>query len=143
MPTRWWPPAVNAASSSAAATLNVTTHYYWEAKDKIAAGEVGAVQSIDFYQGSGTQLSGGGCQIFGLTRLFAGDADVDWITGWVATDPWSEYDQGGAGYIRFVNGVEAFLHRRITGRHGFEVLCDPRQVHQRQHDRPHVYPRPG
>ena len=99
-------------------------HYYWEAKDKIAAGEVGAVQSIDFYQGSGTQLSGGGCQIFGLTRLFADDAEVDWITGWVATDPWSEYDQGGAGYIRFVNGVEAFLHRRNTGRHGFEVLCD-------------------
>ena len=99
-------------------------HYYWEAKDKIAAGEVGAVQSINFYQGSGTQLSGGGCQIFGLTRLFAGDADVDWMTGWVATDPWSEYDQGGAGYIRFVNGFEAFLHRSITGRHGFEVLCD-------------------
>lgn len=99
-------------------------HYYWEAKDKIAAGEVGPVRSIDFYQGSGTQLSGGGCQIFGLTRLFANDADVDWITGWVADDPWSEYDQGGAGYIRFVNGVEAFLHRRNTGRYGFEVLCD-------------------
>ncbi len=99
-------------------------HYYWEAKDRIAAGEVGAVRSIDFYQGSGTQLSGGGCQVFGLIRLFADHADVDWITGWVTSDPWSEYDQGGAGYIRFTNGVEAFIHRRTTARYGFEVLCD-------------------
>lgn len=99
-------------------------HYYWEARDKIDGGEVGAVRSINYNQGSGTQLSGGGCQIFGLIRLFADDAEVDWITGWVATDPWSDYDQGGAGYIRFVNGVEAFIHRRDTARYGFEVLCE-------------------
>lgn len=99
-------------------------HYYEEAMTRIRAGEVGRVRSIGFNQGSGTQLSGGGCQIFGLIRLFADDADVDWITGWVSTDPWSEYDQGGAGYIRFVNGVEAFIHRKDTARYGFEVLCE-------------------
>lgn len=99
-------------------------HYYEEAMTRIRAGEVGRVRSIGFNQGSGTQLSGGGCQIFGLIRLFADDADVDWITGWVSTDPWSEYDQGGAGYIRFVNGVEAFIHRMDTARYGFEVLCE-------------------
>lgn len=107
-----------------AGDLERNHHYYWEAKEMIASGEVGPVRSISYNQGSGTQLSGGGCQIFSLIRLFADDADVDFITGWVADDPWSEYDQGGAGYIRFTNGVEAFLHRKNTARYGFEVLCE-------------------
>jgi predicted dehydrogenase len=96
--------------------------FYWDAKAIIDAGEIGPLRSISFFQGSGSQLSGGGCQIFSLIRLFASDADVDWISGWVTDDPWSEYDQGGAGYIRFVNGIEAFLHRRPTARYGFELL---------------------
>lgn len=107
-----------------AGDLERNHHFYCDAKGMIASGEVGPVRSISFNQGSGTQLSGGGCQIFSLIRLFADDAEIDWITGWVADDPWSEYDQGGAGYIRFVNGVEAFIHRRDTARYGFEVLCE-------------------
>ncbi len=46
-------------------------------------------------------------------RLFADDADVAWVIGWVADDPVSDHDQGGAGYLRFVNGVEAFMHRQM------------------------------
>ena len=99
-------------------------HFYWKAKSLIDSGAIGKVSSISFMQGSGTQLSGGGCQVFGLIRLFAGDVDVEFVTGWVAQDPWSDYDQGGAGYIRFVNGVEAFVHRQDTGKSGFEVLGD-------------------
>ena len=51
-------------------------------------------------------MSGGGIQRYSLMRLFAGDADVEWVTGWVDDDPWSDDDQGGAGYVRFVNGIE-------------------------------------
>ncbi len=97
--------------------------FYWKAKEIIDSGELGDVQSISFMQGSGTQMSGGGCQVFSLIRMFADDADVAWITGWVADDPASDYDQGGAGYVRFVNGIEAFMHRKDTARFGFEVLC--------------------
>jgi len=97
---------------------------YWRAKQIIDSGELGALRSISYYQGGGTQLSGGGCQNFSLMRLFAGDVDVDFVIGWLTDDPWSEYDQGGSGYVRFVNGVEAFSHIRDTGRRGFELLCE-------------------
>ena len=97
---------------------------YWKAKQIIDSGELGAVQGITFTQGSGTQMSGGGCQNFSLIRLFADDAEVAWVTGWVAEDPMSDYDQGVAGYIRFTNGIEAFIHRRNNAKHGFEVLCE-------------------
>ena len=96
---------------------------YWKAKEIIDSGELGAVQGITFTHGSGTEMSGGGCQIFSLIRLFANDAEVAWVTGWVADDPMSDYDQGVAGYIRFANGIEAFLHRRNNAKRGFEVLC--------------------
>ena len=96
---------------------------YWKAKEIIDSGELGAVQGITFTQGSGTQMSGGGCQIFSLIRLFASDAEVAWVTGWVADDPMSDYDQGVAGYIRFANGIEAFIHRQNNAKRGFEVLC--------------------
>ena len=97
---------------------------YWKARQIIESGELGEVQSINFMQGSGTQMSGGGCQVFGLIRMFAGDADVAWVIGWVTDDPTSDYDQGGAGYIRFVNGMEAFIQRKNTAKYGFEVLCE-------------------
>ena len=131
MLTRLSPPAVSVASSSAAATSNATTITTGRRRTGSQRGRSALCEASAFYQGSGTQLSGGGCQIFGLARLFADDAEVDWITGWVSTDPWSEYDQGGAGYIRFVNGVEAFLHRSDTGRYGFEVLGERGTVHER------------
>ena len=97
--------------------------FYWKAKEIIDSGELGEVRSINFMRGSGTQMSGGGCQDFSLIRMFAGDADVAWASGWVTDDPMSDYDQGVAGYFRFVNGIEAFMHRRDTGKQGFEVLC--------------------
>ena len=68
-------------------------------------------------------MSGGGIQRYSLMRLFAGDADVEWVTGWVDDDPWSDEDQGGAGYVRFVNGIEGFIHRQGSVRQGYEVLC--------------------
>ena len=97
---------------------------YWKAKEIIDSGELGEVQSITFSGGSGTELSGGGCQQLSLMRLFADDADVAWVIGWVTDDPVSDHDQGGAGYLRFVNGIEAFMHRRPDARgSGFEVSC--------------------
>ena len=97
---------------------------YQTAKAMIDAGEIGPVRSIHWYGGSGNELSGGGIQQFSITRMFAGWDEVAWAIGWVAEDPWSDYDQGGAGYFRFVNGVEAFFHRETDGRgRGFEVAC--------------------
>ena len=98
---------------------------YWRARQLLEAGELGAVRSITFSGGSGTEISGGGCQQLSLMRLFAGDAPVDWVIGWMAEDPHSDQDQGAAGYVRFTNGVEAFMHRAKDARgSGFEVACD-------------------
>ncbi len=96
---------------------------YWQTKELIDSGEIGEVLNITFMYGSGTEMSGGGCQIFSLMRLFAGDADVAWTIGWVADDPASDYDQGVAGYVRFVNGIEAFMQRSAGATREFEVRC--------------------
>ena len=97
---------------------------YWKALEIIESGELGEVKSINFIGGSGTEMSGGGCQLFSLMRMFAGDADVAWVIGWVADDPESDHDQGVAGYLRFTNGIEAFMHRETDARgRGFEVSC--------------------
>ena len=110
--------------------------HYSRAREAIDTGLIGEVRTINVMMGSGAQLSGGHIQQFSLARLFAGDADVAWVIGWVSGDPCSDYDLGGAGYIRFVNGVEAFFDRQDTARYGFEVRCsggtvvsDYRHVH--------------
>jgi predicted dehydrogenase len=89
---------------------------YGIARALIDAGEIGEVSSITATGGSGTELSGGGCQVLSLVRLFAGDADAAWVTGWMAHDAASDHDQGGAGYLRFVTGAEAVLHRSPDAR---------------------------
>ena len=95
---------------------------YGTALALIEAGEIGEVSSITATGGSGTELSGGGCQVLSLVRLFAGDADVAWAIGWMANDAESDHDQGGAGYFRFVTGTEAILHRSADARGmGIEV----------------------
>jgi predicted dehydrogenase len=96
---------------------------YWKAREIIESGELGEVQSINILHGSGTEISGGGCQQLSLLRMFAGDADVAWVIGWMAEDPFSDYDQGAAGYFRFVNGIEGFMHRKSNAKNGIEVLC--------------------
>ena len=85
---------------------------YWQARDLIEAGELGDVQSITIYE-SNKQM---GCHGINLARHFAGDADVDWVVGWVDGDPASDYEEDyeigqgayGAigGYGRFANGIE-------------------------------------
>jgi predicted dehydrogenase len=101
--------------------LDVNLPDHGKARGMIDSGEFGDVKSITFYGGSGTEMSGGGCQLFSLMRFYAGSVDVSWMTGWVANDAWSDYDQGGAGYVRFVNGVEGFIHRESDSRTGLEV----------------------
>ncbi len=94
---------------------------YQKAADLLAGGEIGDVQSINIYDKNGE----GGCHSINLARLFAGNADVDWIVGWAEGDPSSDYEgdehsrrdgdigfQGLGGYVRFVNGIECFSHVR-------------------------------
>ena len=51
----------------------------------------------------------------GILWMLAGDADVDWVTGWVEGDPWSEHDQGMGGYVRFTNDVDGSPRRMAAG----------------------------
>ena len=98
---------------------------YRRAAEVIQSGALGQVRSITCRGGSGMEISGGGCQMLTLIRLFAGFSAVAWVIGWMAEDPLSEHDQGAAGYLRFVNGMEAFIHREPDGRgRGMEVACE-------------------
>ena len=96
---------------------------FWDARRIMEAGELGDVQSINLYQPT-NEISGGGCQGLAVMQMFAEDAAVDWVTGWVAGDPFSDDDQGMGGYVRFVNGIECFIHLKDTAKKGIEVLCE-------------------
>ena len=93
---------------------------HWKVKRLIDAGEIGEVQRINLYQ-STNEISGGGCQGLSVLRLFA--ADVDWVTGWCQGDPTDDGDQNMGGYVKFANGVDAFIHNKRTPLEGIEVLC--------------------
>ena len=95
--------------------------YMQTARQVIADGEIGQVSSINCYSASG-EISGGGCHSLNVVRLLAGDSDVDWVIGWMAGDPNSDDDQGAGGYLRFVNGVDVFLHHRAGIKSGVEVI---------------------
>ena len=101
---------------------------HWKVKALIDSGELGQVQSINLYQ-STTEISGGGCQGLSVLRLFAGDADVDWVTGWCGRDPADDDDQGMGGHVRFANGIDAFIHHKRTPLEGIEVLCSTGVYH--------------
>ena len=105
-----------------------TMPQHWKVKALIDSGELGEVQSINLYQ-STTEISGGGCQGLSVLRLFAGDAEVDWVTGWCGRDPGDDEDQNMGGYVRFANGVDAFIHCKRTPLEGIEVLCSKGVYH--------------
>ena len=103
----------------------------WKAREMIEAGEIGEVQSINLYDSNGQ----GGCHWMSVVRMFAVDANADWVVGWVAGDPFSDFEgdkyteQKGdigvrkiGGYIRFDNGMECFSQYGTT-KSGIEVLC--------------------
>ncbi len=103
---------------------------FWKAREMIEAGEIGEVQSINLYDANGQ----GGCHSISVMRMFAGDADVDWIIGWVQGDPNSDWEgdeyraalgdigvQGVGGHIRFANGLDCYSHH-LTTRNGIEVI---------------------
>jgi predicted dehydrogenase len=100
-----------------------------DARKLIEAGEIGEVQSIDLYDGNGQ----GGCHSMSVVRMFARDADPDWVVGWVSGNPFSDVEGDAfsevegdvgfkriGGYIRFKNGIECFSHNNTT-KGGIEV----------------------
>ncbi len=103
----------------------------WKAREIIESGEIGKVQSINYY---GSADSGGGCQTLSMLRFFAWDADVDWVVGWTngtpmdsslgTIDAWSDHDQQTGGIIRFANGITAHIHDKPVPRMGVEVVCE-------------------
>ncbi|MED5415552.1 MAG: Gfo/Idh/MocA family oxidoreductase [Candidatus Latescibacterota bacterium] len=102
--------------------------HHWKVKALIDAGELGDVQTINLYQGTG-EISGGGCQGLSVLRLFADDADVDWVTGWCSGDPASDHDQGMGGHIRFANGIDASISHKRSALEGIEVVCSKAVYH--------------
>ena len=93
---------------------------FWQFKGMIDRGEVGEVKSINVYHPH-NEILGGGCQSLGAMRLMAGDAEVDWVTGWVQGDPFDEEDQGMGGVVKFANGIDGFVHMNQVGKLGIEV----------------------
>ena len=96
---------------------------FWKALEIIDSGEIGAVQSINLYQPT-DQIWGAGSQGLALLQMFAYDAPVDWVTGWVEGDPNSDDDQGMGGYARFETGIDGFIHLRKGAKKGVEVVCE-------------------
>ena len=93
---------------------------YRKAKAIIDSGEIGDVVAIDMYAGSGGEWD---IQGLSIVRLLANDAEAAWVIGWVSGDPFSDHDQGQAGYIRFANGIEALRHTNANAKNGIEALC--------------------
>ena len=114
------------ALASGDAYRNMPQH--WKVKRLIDSGELGELCSINLYQ-STNEISGGGCQGLSVLRLFAGDADVDWVTGWCLGDPFSDDDQCMGGVVRFANGVDGFIHTRRSPLEGIEVVCSKGVYH--------------
>ena len=106
----------------AAGDLDRNFPEYWQARKMIEDGAIGDVVTINMLKGGITEMSGGGCQLFSLVRMFAFDADAAWVIGWVGGDPWSDHDQAVGGYIRFENGIECHMHLDTNARSGIEVL---------------------
>ena len=95
--------------------------YYCKARDILASGELGEVRSVTCFSVSPRRWD---VQGLSLMRMFAFDADVAWVTGWVHEDPVSDHDTGGySGHLRFTNGIDGYLHRRPSARTGIEVVC--------------------
>ena len=114
------------AFASGDAYRNMPQH--WKVKRLIDSGGLGELCSINLYQSTG-EISGGGCQGLSVLRLFADDADVDWVTGWCLGDPFSDDDQCMGGAVRFANGVDAFIHTRRSPMEGIEVVCSEGVYH--------------
>ena len=94
---------------------------FWKAREMIDSGELGTVVSINVHHPT-TEISGGGCQSLSVMRLFAGDAEIDWVVGWTADDPFSDADQGMCGIVRFSNGIDGYYRSQRASKSGIEVV---------------------
>ena len=106
---------------------------HWGARDAINAGEIGEVHTINVYERNGQA----GCHGINMALHFANDAEIDWLVGWVGSDPNSDGDPGDTsfvnkvtsaeqrglgGIIRFKTGVMCHSHNGHTARSGIEVI---------------------
>ena len=101
---------------------------YRKAYGLAADGTIGDVRRINLY-GSNNQ---GGCHGMNLVRKFAGKAAIEEVIGRVSGDPHSDHEEpyddaetgfgDVGGYIRFANGIEAFLGLGDFGIRGIEVV---------------------
>ena len=103
----------------------------WEARALIEAGEIGEVLNVNLYE----LTMQGGCQGLSVAHMFAQDADIEWVTGWMNGDPFGESDDeylGIGGYVRYANGVDCFIHARTGAMRGLIVTGDRGRIRDRQ-----------
>lgn len=101
---------------------------YRRAFQMAADGTIGQVYRINLYGGNNQ----GGCHGMNLVRKFAQKAAIEEVIGRVSGDPFSDheepYDEAATGfgdlggYVRFANGIEAFLGLGDYGLRGIEVV---------------------
>ena len=107
----------------------VSSHPDYRKAYRLAAdGTIGDVRRINLYGGNNQ----GGCHGMNLVRKFTGKAAIEEVIGRVSGDPHSDheepYDEAETGfgdlggYIRFANGIEAFLGLGDFGVRGIEVV---------------------
>jgi predicted dehydrogenase len=111
----------------AAGLVTKNRPHFWQALEMIQVGEIGQVHSINTYGDNGQ----GGCHSINLARHFADFAAVEWVTGWVTGDPFSDYEEAHeegqtgvgqiGGHIRFANGIDCFCHYKHPWK-GVEVI---------------------
>jgi len=102
-------------------------HQFDDARRMLADGVIGEITHINVYDGNGQ----GGCLCINLARYFDGDAEADWVVGWVSEDPSSNYEEPHeagttgfghlSGHIRFRSGLDCYLHPPVPWR-GVEVV---------------------
>ena len=107
----------------------VSSHPDYRKAYRFAAdGTIGQVGRINLY-GSNNQ---GGCHGMNLVRKFADKVAIEEVIGRVSGDPHSDHEEpyddaetgfgDVGGYIRFANGIEAFLSLGDFGVRGIEVI---------------------
>jgi predicted dehydrogenase len=112
-----------------AAGVVVSSHVdYQKAYALAASGEIGEVRRINLYETNGQ----GGCHGLNLARKFADKSQVEFVTGWVEGDPFSDHEEpydeaetgfgGIGGYIRFANGIECYSSYNEVDWRGIEVV---------------------
>jgi predicted dehydrogenase len=84
--------------------------YYDALVGVLRDGAIGEVRTVVSH--GMTNLINHGPHWYDRVLALAGDAELEWVSGWVDDRSGREDDRPGSGHVMFANGVEAFLTSR-------------------------------